>query len=106
LTFRVKYTDLTGLISRLGNQMELITFSAPCISPDSIYPWISLMGPNKKWPTIRTTAIRYKINEGQKLVVTFTKMARASIKTPSKRRYLIIIFRNFIKWSMITGEQK
>jgi hypothetical protein len=54
------------------------------------------MGPNKKWPTIKTTAIKYKIKEGQKLVSIFTKTAAARNTMPSSNLYLIITFKNFI----------
>jgi hypothetical protein len=37
------------------------------------------------------------MNDGQKLVVTFTKMAKARNTIPSSSRYLIITFKNFIK---------
>src|SRR5262249_964146 len=51
---------------------------------------------NKKWPTINTTAIRYKMNEGQKLVCMCVKIASPSITIPIQRRYLMTILKNFI----------
>jgi hypothetical protein len=36
------------------------------------------------------------MNEGQKLVWMFTKMARASNANPIQRRYLIMIFIHFM----------
>ena len=45
---------------------------------------------------MRTTASKYKINEGQKLVSILTIIAATSIVAPSKSRYLIIKFKNFI----------